>query len=79
VKRRTSDALAFGGAAGAVGVSAVLAKVLCPGSCVGCASCVASVAPMAGAALALGVAVAGPGVAALVRKAREGRPAEVRD
>jgi hypothetical protein len=70
VKRRTSEVLAFGGAAGAVGVSAVIAKVLCPGSCAGCGSCVASVAPMAGAALALGSVIAGPALARALKRAK---------
>jgi hypothetical protein len=72
MKRRAADALAFGGAAGAIGVSAVLAQVLCPGSCVGCGSCVASIAPMASAAVVLGAALAGPKVARAVGRARAG-------
>jgi hypothetical protein len=72
MKRRTSDMLAFGGAAGAVGVSAVLAKVLCPGSCAGCGSCVASIAPMAGAALTLGAMLTGPVVGRALRRTKGG-------
>jgi hypothetical protein len=78
VKRRTSDVLAFGGAAGAVGVSAVIAKVLCPGTCAGCASCMASVAPMAGAALAVGSVIAGPALARAWKRAKVA-PAVPRD
>jgi hypothetical protein len=74
MRKRNSDALAFGVAAGAVGVSAVVAKAICPGTCVGCASCVASVAPMAGAALAIGAAIAGPVLARAIRRGGRSSP-----
>ena len=79
MRRRFRDALAFGGAAGAVGVSAVLAQVLCPGSCVGCGSCVASVAPMAGATVVLGAAVTGPMIARALRRVKATPGAGARD
>jgi hypothetical protein len=78
VRRRTYDALAFGGAALAVGASAVIAKALCPGSCVGCGSCVASIAPAAGAALTLGAAIGGPALARALGRDKASR-AESRD
>jgi hypothetical protein len=72
MKRRTGNALAFGGAAGAVAVSAVLVRTLCPGSCAGCGNCMASIAPMASAAVVLGAALGGPMVARTLRRVRPG-------
>lgn len=59
MNRRVTDALTFGGAAAAVGVSALVLKAVCPGGCVGCASCVAGIVPAAGAGIAIAGTVAG--------------------
>jgi len=56
---RGSDMATFGGAAVAVGLSAIVAQAVCPGSCVTCGNCVASIVPMAGAGIAVAAAIGG--------------------
>jgi len=60
MKAPTADKLlSFGGAAGALGVAAVVARFACPGQCPTCAGCTQTILPAASAALAVGTALGG--------------------
>lgn len=56
---KLSKALSFGGAAAALGVAAVVARVACPGGCPTCTTCAQSLVPAAASALAVGGALTG--------------------
>ena len=51
--------LSFGGAAGALGIAAVVARVACPGQCPTCAGCTQTILPAASSAIAVGAALGG--------------------
>jgi len=75
VKARGSDMAAFGGAAAAVGLSAVVAQAVCPGPCVTCANCMASLVPMAGAGIAVAAALGGSALRSASTRRAESRSA----
>ena len=56
---RLSKAASFGGAAAALGVAAVVARIACPGGCPACTACAQTVVPAATSALAVGAALTG--------------------
>jgi len=51
--------LSFGGAAGAIGIAAAVARVACPGGCPTCTQCATHVVSAAGSTLAVGAALGG--------------------
>ena len=51
--------LSFGGAAGALGIAAVVARVACPGGCATCTTCATGVVPAVGSMIAVGAALGG--------------------
>lgn len=59
MNERGDKLLSFGGAAAAIGVAAVVARVACPGGCTACTACAQSVVPAAASAVAVGSALAG--------------------
>jgi hypothetical protein len=58
VKARARSVRTFGGTAAVIVGAAGLARVVCPGGCQTCETCVAAVAPLGGAVLAVGGVVA---------------------
>ncbi len=54
MKVKRDSLTVFGGTAGAVFVAAAVARVVCPGGCQTCETCISSIAPMGAGFLTVG-------------------------